>query len=198
MEILMSLIVLLAASLTVASPPKPLVCPVTYDELTKESKSAVYAGIRVSFCCSDCPSGFAANPTGALEKAGKEGKTVGAFLFDPVSRKPVSAAKAPGGTEDYQGIRYYFETTVDKATFDKKPAAYTAVPKKESMVCPVTKESVGGYDKASGYADYKGVRYYFCCSDCDKPFASNPELYVKGVAAKVQAPKIVPISAGGQ
>jgi YHS domain-containing protein len=45
-----------------------------------------------------------------------------------------------------------------------------------------TKCPVSGHDfivKAdSPHAEYNGKTYYFCCPDCPKAFAANPEKYV--------------------
>jgi YHS domain-containing protein len=42
-------------------------------------------------------------------------------------------------------------------------------------ICPV----LGGEIDKSIYADYKGYRIYFCCSDCPDIFKKNPEKYMK-------------------
>jgi YHS domain-containing protein len=50
---------------------------------------------------------------------------------------------------------------------------------KGEPVCPVTGDVIS--EKGS-YADYKGVRYYFCCDDCPPKFKKDPEKYANGKA----------------
>lgn len=50
---------------------------------------------------------------------------------------------------------------------------------KGDLVCPVMGTVIGSEDKATGYQDYKGVRYYFCCDDCPKLFKKDPEPWTK-------------------
>jgi len=66
----------------------------------------------------------------------------------------------------------------------KKVKAAKAVARKvtkkevgKAAVCPVTGEKFK-VTAETGSASYKGKIYYFCCSDCDKPFLENPEKYV--------------------
>ncbi len=50
---------------------------------------------------------------------------------------------------------------------------------KHVIACPVTGDKVD-MDKAKKshlYADYKGNRYFFCCSDCPSKFKKNPKKY---------------------
>jgi YHS domain-containing protein len=178
---------------------QPIVCPITNEPVAPGSKVTEYNGIRFTYCCPGCDKTFEKDPQGTLDRAVKAGKTIGVFLFDPVSAKRIDSDKASGGTEDYKSIRYYFASPEDKAAFDKQPAKFAAIPKEEALHCPVTKTAVETYSQAEGYGDYNGVRYYFCCPGCDKPFTSDPvkyaqlaNSYVRKPVAKTQA------SAGGK
>ena len=48
------------------------------------------------------------------------------------------------------------------------------------LACPVMGEVVESAAESSGYADYEGVRYYFCCSSCAEQFAQNPAAFADG------------------
>lgn len=45
------------------------------------------------------------------------------------------------------------------------------------LECPVTGEKIASVDKAAGYQDWNGKRYYFCCSMCPDKFKADPEKY---------------------
>lgn len=178
------------ASVAIAqAPAAPINCPITLQPIVKGMAVTDYNGVRFTYCCPGCDSTFVKDPQAALDKAAKAGKTVGVFLFDPVSRKPIEAEKAKGGSSDYKGVRFYFDDSSEKAAFDKEPTRFGVLPKKEALYCPVSKEAVAGYAKASGYGDYAGTRYYFCCAGCDAPFDKEPAKYAPAAADKVQAPK---------
>lgn len=196
--ILTALLASTAISL-VGQQAKPISCPVMGGPVAKGSKVTEYNGASFSYCCAGCDSAFAQDPKGAIEKAAKSGNTVGVFLFDPVSKKPIKADDAKGGFSDYKGIRFYFDSEADKKAFDKTPAKFGMLPKKEVMVCPVSKEAVASYDKAGGYADLDGVRYYFCCPNCAGGFANDPAKFAEGVKDKIKAPATVdPAKDGGK
>ena len=48
------------------------------------------------------------------------------------------------------------------------------------LACPVMGDVVESAAESSGYADYEGVRYYFCCSTCAEKFAENPAAFADG------------------
>lgn len=48
------------------------------------------------------------------------------------------------------------------------------------LACPVMGDVVVSAAESSGYADYEGVRYYFCCSSCAEKFAQNPAAFADG------------------
>lgn len=59
----------------------------------------------------------------------------------------------------------------------KKPAAPATI------TCPVMAGRKVNIKEATAkhlYADYKGNRYYFCCTMCPKMFQANPAKYAKG------------------
>ena len=48
------------------------------------------------------------------------------------------------------------------------------------LACPVMGDVVASAAESSGYADYEGVRYYFCCISCAERFAQNPATFANG------------------
>lgn len=169
---------------------KPTMCPIMGGPAAKGGPVVEYAGSRYEFCCPGCDATFQKDPAGALKAEKIKGKTVGVFLFDPVSHHRIDAKKAKGSTE-FNGQRYYFETAANKATFDKDMKKFAAVPAKEALVCPVSHETIASYDKAGLYADYNGVRYYICCADCEGTFKGKEAELAKGVAKSVKAPAAI-------
>ena len=189
---IISALIFSSAILSLGQQAQPVTCPVMGGPIAKGQAVTEYNGVRFTYCCAGCDTEFAKDPSGILEKSAKAGKTVGVSLFDPVSMKRVDAEKAKGGFSDYKGVRFYFESADDKAAFDKEPKKYGVMPKKEALFCPVMKNAVASYAKASGYADYDGVRYYFCCAGCDTKFAAEPAKFAEVATEKVQKPATMP------
>ncbi|MCW5939075.1 MAG: YHS domain-containing protein [Fimbriimonadaceae bacterium] len=50
---------------------------------------------------------------------------------------------------------------------------------KGEVLCPVMNEVVASPEKADGYMDYEGKRYYFCCGMCPGKFKESPATYAK-------------------
>ncbi len=167
----------------------PLSCPITLQPAVKGMSVTDYNGVRFTYCCPGCDKQFEKDPQAAIDTAAKAGKTVGVFLFDPLSHTPIQAEKAKGGFSDFKGIRFYFNSAEEKSMFDKEPQKYGAFQKKEALYCPVSKEKVASYAKASGYDDYNGVRYYYCCAGCEKPFAAQSAKYAPNAQEFVKSPQ---------
>ncbi len=177
------------AAISLGGQQSPLSCPITLQPAVKGMSVTDYNGVRFTYCCPGCDKQFEKDPQASIDKSAKAGKTVGVFLFDPISRTPIQADKAKGGFSDFKGIRFYFNAPEEKSTFDKEPLRYGALPKKEALYCPVSKEKVESYAKASGYDDYNGVRYYYCCAGCEKPFTAEPAKYAPNAQEFVKNPQ---------
>lgn len=166
-----------------------LKCPVMGSAVAKDSPTVEYNGARYSFCCGVCDANFVKAPEEFLKTQRKAGNTVGVFLFDPVSRIRLDASKA-SATYDFESIRYPFQSEDNKKAFLASPAKYASVPAKEALYCPVGKEAVPSYAKASDYVDHDGVRWYMCCDGCGGPFEKDPGKYlVAGIEKEIHAPK---------
>ena len=169
-------------------------CPVMGSAVAQNSPTVEYKGARYNFCCGGCDTSFAKAPEEFLKTQRKAGNTVGVFLFDPVSRVRLDSNKAVANA-DFEGIRYPFQSEASKKAFLASPAKFVAVPAKEALYCPVGKEALPSYAKASDYVDHDGVRWYMCCDGCGGPFAKEPNKYlVGGIEKQIQAPKPIKTS----
>lgn len=151
-----------------------------------------YSGVRFAFCCGGCDGTFTKEPTKFFTGKDTKGKVFGYSLFDPVSMKPIESKNAKGYS-DYLGVRYYFASTDNKATFDQDMKKFGTMPKKECMVCPVSGEKIESYAKAGGYADFEGVRYYFCCPNCSGGFSKDSASFAEKNKSNISAPKALAV-----
>jgi len=71
------------------------------------------------------------------------------------------------------------QTAPDPRMGDSKaePVAYTN--EKGEIICPVMGTVIESKEKAVGYQDYEGMRYYFCCDGCPEQFKKDPAKYAK-------------------
>ena len=142
-----------------------LSCATTGEPLGKSKLALDYGSTRYTFCCAGCPGAFQKDPAKTLKGDALKGKTVGEFLFDPTSGLRIDAKKAKASS-DFNGVRYYFASTDAKAKFDAEPKSFTKPVTKEALYCPVMKHGLESVDKAGGYVDHSGIRYYVCCPNC--------------------------------
>lgn len=166
----------------------PLSCAIMGGNADPSGPGVDYKGVHYAFCCPMCPGAFAKDPNKAISAERNKGKTIGIFLFDPVSGARITQDKSKASS-DYDGVRYLFASADEKTAFDASPAKYTATPAKEALFCPVEKEKIPGYAKAGSYKDYEGVRYFFCCNGCPQKFATDPATFAKNAAEYVTEPK---------
>ncbi len=168
-----------------------LKCPVMGSAVAANSPVVEYNGTRYQFCCAGCEANFVKSPEAFLKTQRKAKNTVGVFLFDPVSRLRLDMDKAKA-TADFDSVRYPFESAANKKAFLASPKKFAAVPAKEALYCPVGKEAVPTYSKASDFVDHKGIRWYMCCAGCGDPFEKNPAKYlVAGIEKHVQSAKAI-------
>jgi len=165
----------------------PLVCPMTAEEVTASSASIDFAGTRYQMCCGGCPDGFKQDPTAALKSDKLKGKTVGTFLFDPITNARIEA-KASKASSDYKGTRYLFASTEEKATFDAAPAKFVKSPTKEVLFCAVAGHAIKSYSAAGGYVDISGTRYYTCCTKCLAQLKADNKLASKAPEDQIKKP----------
>lgn len=181
-----------ALALGIAGPQTPLHCVTTLEDITGDPASSfTYGGATFGTCCGGCDEPFKKNPVGALTKAAKANKAIGAFNYDPVTGLRIDPKKA-AASSDYKAIRYYFTSAEEKKTFDATPAKFVSEIKSEAYFCPVMKHETTA-DKAGGFADVKGVRYYICCGGCMAKFKADPAAYTGNAAAAVKALSVVEI-----
>lgn len=169
-------------------------CPVMGGKIDKTIYGD-YKGVRVYFCCNECPPEFNKDPEKyikALEDAG----------MAPEKTKPQTMCPVMGGKIDKQffgdneGKRVYFCCAACPKEFEKDPAKYVKKMEAQGVafakiqtVCPITGKKI---DKQF-FADQDGKRVYFCAKDCIETFKKEPAKYVKQLEGRGvtldQAPK---------
>lgn len=188
---------LIAFTAMALSQQPALKCPVMGSAIAPNSPSVEYYGSRFQFCCGGCDANFAKAPEEFLKTQRSAKNTVGVFLFDPVSRQRLDLERAKA-TADFDSIRYPFATEANKAAFLAAPQKFATRPKREALYCPVGKEAVPTYSKASDYVDHDGVRWYMCCAGCGGPFEKDPTKYlVAGIEKNIQVAKSIRHDSGG-
>jgi YHS domain-containing protein len=144
------------------------------DKAVTSGQAFEYGGAKYTVCCGGCAPAFKAQPK---KYATNDKATVGEFLFDPVSGARLDWSKTALPSTDYKGLRYRFASKENQAIFAKEPAKFTKTPEKESLVCPISGEDIDGTSNAAGYVDFKGVRYYVCCTGCLPELKEATEKY---------------------
>jgi YHS domain-containing protein len=159
---------------------------------TTTSPKYDYAGVRYGFCCADCVPKFQKDPAPFVASAAKAGTVIGLSLFDPVSGKRIALKAAKGGSSNFMGTRFLFESAENKSAFDANPKGFGLIPEKVALYCPVMGHAVKSYAEAGAMADHGGVRYFLCCPNCLGSFKENPGKYTSGAAKAVMTPKPMP------
>ncbi len=166
-------------------------CAVQPDPINPKMGMFDYAGVRYGTCCAGCVPAFTKEPAKFIKAAAEANRTIGVALFDPTTGVRVDAKKATGGFSDYKGTRYFFGAAASKTTFDANPSQFGTIPVKEALYCPVMGHGVADYASAGAVADFDGVRYYLCCTDCLGNFKASPGQYAAKASSKAVAPKLV-------
>ncbi len=84
----------------------------------------------------------------------------------PAAPAEEGTTPAPTGSE---------ETSKTEGGATAEPVAFK---KDGKLWCPVMDSEVESAEKAVGYQDVDGVRYYFCCAGCPEPFKEDPNKYI--------------------
>ncbi len=87
---------------------------------------------------------------------------------------------APSNTATEPAVPPTTESTAPKTEAITTPVDFTN--KEGKLICPVTGDVIASKDKAVGYQDYEGKRYYFCCDACPSAFKKDPAKYADGKA----------------
>lgn len=164
-------------------------CPVLGVPANPTNQGIDYNGVRYKFCCGGCDATFMKDPAAALKNEKVKGKTIGVGLFDPISGKRIDEKKAKASS-DYNGTRFLFESADNKAAFDLDPKKHGAMPKYESLICPIKQKTVT-YATADGFVDFDGVRYYTCCGGCTPMARADAAKFIAADKKNVAPPKPV-------
>ncbi|MEQ1823638.1 MAG: hypothetical protein ABL949_14105 [Fimbriimonadaceae bacterium] len=152
------------------------VCPVTGQAVNDESPSFAVSGVQFRFADESSKNLFAKSPLETLEVARKKGWTVGISFFDPVTHKsPILSRDGKIRAADlnmikafstYNGVIFPFERPRSKNQFERDPASWLAEPKQYTLACPYMGNKSPSVERAVGYQDVEGVRYFLCCDTC--------------------------------
>lgn len=173
---------------------RQVVCPIMGSAIDPNMPTVQYQGAEFGFCCAGCDVTFMENPRSAIQRASLADRTVGVFLFDPISLDRIVADESTPYM-DYRGLRYYFASEANKEEFASDPLPHSQYPEKEALHCPVMDAPIASYKAASGYRDHEGVRYFFCCAGCDDAFDAEPEKYASAAAEHVRDSRVFEQSA---
>jgi YHS domain-containing protein len=152
-------------------------------------------GIRFRFCGDDCRAKFKEGPMQALRAASGKGWIVGVGVFDPVSGKKLTPQSARGGSSDYQGVRFAFTSSENKAAFDAEPKRFGSVPEKWCSICPIMNTELAHTYGATGYLDVAGVRYFSCCEQCYPRLRSGSQAFGNIDSTKIGPPRAFDVPA---
>lgn len=157
-------------------------CPMSGEEV-KGDDHIDWNGVRVHFCCGDCPKDFAKDPAAALGKLGLKvvKDDAGKMVVDLGNTKcPVMGKAAkPDMTADQGGVRMHFccGNCPKKVAKDPAPAykalGYGYIPSVVDLrnaACPTS----GKATDEKVFADQDGIRVHFCCPDCIGAFEKDP------------------------
>lgn len=165
--------------------------------IPEAAPSVQYRGLLVEFCCPGCDDKFLSKPDEYLDQELEPGQYVATFLFDPVAKTRIDK-KGVKAHVIYRGVLYNFFGEVSKQTFEETPELFAHAPDRESIVCPIMKGKLPSPSTAYGYADFEGVRYYFCHDTCPSTFAADPARYAKALAKNVRTLKGQAVASGTQ
>ena len=162
------------------------VCAYSQAHVTDESPSLVISGVEFRFKNDTCKDAFLKGTPGEMigrnldgglngPYAKSSGKAFGVSFFDPVARKSMILSrdghireadlKVVANWDWVDGIIYPLSQRSARL-FRQDPKSYLVEPKKYTLWCPVMRQGIPSIEKAIGYIDRDGVRYYLCCESC--------------------------------
>ncbi|MEX2561180.1 MAG: YHS domain-containing protein [Pirellulales bacterium] len=153
-------------------------CPVS-GQPAKEDKTVAYKGKKVYFCCENCPKAFEKDPKKFAVKANHQLLATGQMIlvacpFTGRDLNPETAVKLGGAEVAFCCMNC--KGKFDKAGDDEKLAlVFTKIGKGFTLQteCVVSGEPI---DVASS-VKHDGKKVFFCCDNCPKAFAKDPEKY---------------------
>lgn len=183
---------LIALTLVVQIPV--VTCPIMPVEPVASAGEYDYAGLRIGFCCQGCRNAFESDPAEVVKAGRESGRVIAVALFDQVLRKRVPLDSKDAVHVDRGGVRMRFLEPASRRDFLAAPAKFEKVPDQESTFCFARRKEIGSYEKAIGYGDRQGVRYYLDCDECLRRFSEDSESFSRQAADSVKdlQPYLVP------
>ena len=149
-------------------------CPITHQAVNDESPSACVSGVEFRFVTEQAKAQFLKDPAGSLAGFDTEA-VVGVSFFDPVTGKSMILSRdghireadltAVTNWVVRNGIAYPLAVR-SKRAFNGNPSLYTIEPQRFSVWCSIMRKPIASIEKATGYVDVTGTRYFVCCESC--------------------------------
>lgn len=154
-------------------------CPVS-GRAVVEDGTAEYLGKTVYFCCQNCPKAFTKSPEKFATKASHQLAQTGQIIqvACPISGRELN----PETAIEVANVKVAFccencQAKTEKAEGEEQLKLVFANLKKGFTLqtkCPVSGRAID----VSKTVEHKGEKVYFCCENCPKAFAADPEKYV--------------------
>lgn len=149
-------------------------CPISHRPVDDDSPSATVSGIEFRFGSDQAKAQFLKDPASSLAGVRKD-EVLGVSFFDPVAGKSMILSRdghireadlsAVSNWVVKGGIAYPLADRSRRA-FNANPSLYTIEPERYSLWCPIMRKPIASIEKATGYVDLSGTRYFVCCESC--------------------------------
>jgi YHS domain-containing protein len=157
-------------------------CPVSGGPALEKAVLETKQGLKVYFCCDKCPKAFKEHPEKFSKQVGQQLVETGQIVqvACAVCGKSTDAAHAEHKAElGHAEVAFCCEkckAEFAKADDEKKMEIAFGDLKKaftRQTKCPVSGKPIN----PTAMLDHDGHKVYFCCPNCPKAFAANPEKY---------------------
>lgn len=110
--------------------------------------------------------------------AGKKNQSLSAGLIGPILFFSIGCGVSePPSESAREKPKQVAPQVAAQPTAPQLPTQPTLRDEKGEVICPVTGKRIPDVSRAAGWADYKGLRYYFCSPACPEKFARAPDKY---------------------
>lgn len=162
-------------------------CPVTEHPVTDSSPSLCVSGFEFRFKDDKCRGQFIEAPAAHIVRGlsgrgpngasyfEKRGAVLGVSFFDPVARKSMILSRDGHirqadieAVENWQVVDGFAYPLAKRSVrlFRQNLKGYLEEPKRFSLWCPVMRKEIASIERAVGYVDRDGTRFFLCCESC--------------------------------
>lgn len=154
-------------------------CPVSGQPANEKAVYKTDKDLNVYFCCDKCPVAYKQDPAKFAHKVGQQLLETGQIVQVgcPVCGKPIGdKLKAKVGHAEVAFCCKECQAKYDEADDDQKLQMAFGDLKKSftrQTKCPVSGQPIN----PTAVAEHDGKKVYFCCPNCPKAFAADPEKF---------------------